>query len=210
MLNTTNYTRTLWSRDAGATPPGTNLYRNHPVYFDHRGAAGTHGVFFLNSNGMDIKTNNTAETGQYLEYNPLGRVFDFYFLAGPSPKEVAMQYAETVGHAAVMPYWGFGFHQCRYGMRDVYELAAVVANYSLANIPLEVRSGEAVTFGAALNILQTMWTDIGEEPSNYLWLVSRYCREADVHRLHAVSKSLYAGSAPLPAKSHATPCRVPA
>lgn len=140
MLNTTNYTRTLWSRDAGATPPGTNLYGNHPIYFDHRGAAGTHGVFFLNSNGMDIKINNTAETGQYLEYNTLGGVFDFYFLAGPSPKEVASQYAQTVGYAAMMPYWGFGFHQCRYGMQDVYEVAAVVANYSLANIPLEVCS----------------------------------------------------------------------
>jgi len=143
MLNTTNYTRTLWSRDAPNTPPGTNLYGNHPVYFDHRGQDGTHAVFLLNSNGMDIKINNTAETGQYLEYNTLGGVFDFYFLAGPTPKEVASQYADTVGTPARQSYWSFGFHQCRYGMQDVYEVAAVVANYSIANIPLE-----------------TMWTDI--------------------------------------------------
>lgn len=133
----------LWSRDAYLIPPGTNLYGNHPVYYDHRGSAGTHAVFLLNSNGMDIKINNTAETGQYLEYNTLGGVFDFYFLAGPSPKEVAAQYSEVVGKPALQPYWGFGFHQCRYGMQDVYEVASVVANYSAANIPLE-----------------TMWTDI--------------------------------------------------
>lgn len=133
----------LWSRDAYLVPPGTNLYGNHPIYFDHRGSDGTHGVFLRNSNGMDIKINNTAETGQYLEYNTLGGVLDFYFISGPTPKQVAVQYSEVVGKPAMQPYWGFGFHQCRYGMQDVYEVAAVVANYSVANIPLE-----------------TMWTDI--------------------------------------------------
>ncbi|OTA70412.1 glycoside hydrolase family 31 protein [Hypoxylon sp. EC38] len=142
MLNTTDYIRTFWSQDAYSVPEGANLYGNHPVYYEHR-ESGTHGVFFLNSNGMDIMINNTAESGQYLEYNTLGGVFDFYFVAGPSPVEVAQQYAEIVGTPAMMPYWGFGFHNCRYGYQDVYEVAEVVYNYSQAGIPLE-----------------TMWTDI--------------------------------------------------
>ncbi|KAL2023098.1 hypothetical protein VTK56DRAFT_3704 [Thermocarpiscus australiensis] len=141
-LNTTNYIRTLWSQDAYGIPNGANLYGNHPVYFEHR-KSGTHGVFFLNSNGMDIKIDRTAQSGQYLEYNTLGGVLDFYFVAGPSPIEVARQYAEIVGAPAMVPYWGFGFHQCRYGYRDVFEVAEVVYNYSVARIPLEV-----------------MWTDI--------------------------------------------------
>lgn len=70
MLNTTNYTRTIWNRDAYLVPAGTNLYGDHPVYFDHRGANGTHGVFLLNSDGMNIIIDNTD--GQYLEYNVLG------------------------------------------------------------------------------------------------------------------------------------------
>ncbi|TKA79243.1 hypothetical protein B0A55_06265 [Friedmanniomyces simplex] len=119
----------------------TNLYGDHPVYFDHRGANGTHGVFLLNSNGMNIVIDNID--GQYLEYNTIGGVLDFYFMAGSLPVEVAQQYSEVVGKSAMMPYWGFGFHQCRYGMQDVYEVAEVVANYSAAGIPLE-----------------TMWTDI--------------------------------------------------
>jgi alpha-glucosidase len=134
----------LWSRDAYEVPTGTNLYGNHPIYFEHRESNDeTHGVFFLNSNGMDIKINDTAETGQYLEYNTLGGIFDFYFLAGPTPIEVAQQYSQVIGTPVMMPYWSFGFHQCRYGMQDVYEVADVVFNYSAADIPLE-----------------TMWTDI--------------------------------------------------
>lgn len=111
-LNTTDYIRTLWNRDSYGVPPGTNLYGSHPFYVEQR-ESGTHGVFLLNSNGMDVFINNTEEAGQYLEYNTLGGVFDFYFLAGPSPIEVAKQYAEVVGLPAMQPYWSLGFHQCR-------------------------------------------------------------------------------------------------
>ncbi|WEW54663.1 glycosyl hydrolase family 31 protein [Emydomyces testavorans] len=142
-LRTTNYTRALWNRDAYGIPSGTNLYGSHPVYFEHRGSKGTHGVFLLNSNGMDIKIDKSRQGRQYLEYNVLGGIIDLYFLAGPSPIEVASQYAEIVGLPAMIPYWGFGFHQCRYGYRDIFDVAEVVYNYSQANIPLE-----------------TMWTDI--------------------------------------------------
>jgi alpha-glucosidase len=56
-----------------------------------------HGVFLSNSNGMDIKINQTAQDGQYLEYNTIGGVLDFYFLSGPAPADVARQYAGVVG-----------------------------------------------------------------------------------------------------------------
>ncbi|RTE78490.1 hypothetical protein BHE90_007025 [Fusarium euwallaceae] len=141
MLNTTNYTRTIYTRDSYGVPQGQNLYGAHPIYFDHRDK-GTHGVFLLNSNGMDIYIDKKAGK-QYLEYNIIGGVLDFYFIAGPSPRDVARQYAEITQLPLMTPYWGLGFHQCRYGYRDVYEVAAVVANYSSQNIPLE-----------------TMWTDI--------------------------------------------------
>ncbi|KAG6808712.1 hypothetical protein H0H92_003164, partial [Tricholoma furcatifolium] len=142
-LPTENTTLTLWSRDAYGIPVGTNLYGNHPVYFEHR-TTGTHGVFLLNSNGMDIKLNDTDGTTT-LEYNVIGGVLDFYFLAGSTtdPAEVARQYAEVIGTPAEVPYWSFGFHQCRFGYKDYVNVAAVITNYSEAGIPLE-----------------TMWTDI--------------------------------------------------
>lgn len=107
-LNSTDYTRTIWNRDAYGVPPGTNLYGTHPLYLDHRVGGGDHGVFLLNSNGMDIKMDQSDTGKNYLEYNTLGGVFDFYFLAGSSPQDVTRQYSEVAGLPAMMPYWGFG------------------------------------------------------------------------------------------------------
>ena len=156
-LNTSDYTHTAWNRDAYGTPSGTNLYGTHPIYYDHRGENGTHAVFLLNSNGMDFKINDTD--GQYLEYNTLGGVLDFYFLAGPSPVEVAQQYSELSQKSALQPYWGLGFHQCKYGYRDVYWVAEVVANYSTAGIPLETMwTGACTLFSCATIILTCFQT----------------------------------------------------
>jgi alpha-glucosidase len=118
-LPTNNYTRTMWSRDAYGVPNNTNLYGNHPIYFEHR-PTGTHGVFLLNSNGMDIKINQ-SDAGPSLEYNIIGGVIDFYFLAGSTsdPVQVSRQYAQVVGTPAEVPYWSFGFHQCRFGYKSV-------------------------------------------------------------------------------------------
>ncbi|KAJ5098342.1 hypothetical protein N7532_005343 [Penicillium argentinense] len=109
LLNTTNYTRTLWNRDAFEIPAGTNLYGSHPIYIEQR-ETGSHGVFLLNSDGMDIKINQTEYGEQYLEYNILGGIFDFYFLAGPSPKEVHRESA-TINSSSKSPgkiiVWGW-------------------------------------------------------------------------------------------------------
>ncbi|KAK0710424.1 glycosyl hydrolases family 31-domain-containing protein [Apiosordaria backusii] len=141
-LPTTKYTRTLWNAESPMIPARSNLYGAHPVYFDHRGKSGTHGVFLLSSNGMDIKLDATDQGQQYLEYNAIGGVLDFYFLAGPDPADVSKQYAEVVGLPALVPYWALGFHQCKYGYKKIDDVAQVVANYSAAGIPLETMWGD--------------------------------------------------------------------
>ncbi|KOS19918.1 putative alpha/beta-glucosidase [Escovopsis weberi] len=141
-LQTTDYIRTFWNQDAYGTPNNANLYGTHPFYVEQR-STGAHGVLLLNSNGMDVVIDKDASGKQYLEYNTIGGVLDFYFIAGPTPTQVSQQYGQLVGFPALQPYWGLGFHQCRYGYQDAFEVAEVVQNYSISNIPLE-----------------TMWTDI--------------------------------------------------
>jgi len=138
-LDETNTTRTLWSRDAYGIPRGTNLYGNHPVYFEHRPYGGTHGVFLLSSSGMDVKLRSDYESATTLEYNVIGGVFDFYFLAGSEtdPAEVARQYAQVAGTPAEVPYWSFGLHQCRYGYKG-----ALYFTFSFLDSEVVSESGE--------------------------------------------------------------------
>jgi alpha-glucosidase len=138
-LDASNTTRTLWSRDAYGIPRGTNLYGNHPVYFEHRPSGGTHAVFLLSSSGMDVKIRagdggESATATTTLEYNVIGGVLDFYFLAGSEsePAEVARQYAQIAGTPAEVPYWSFGLHQCRYGYQGAFFLLGSASASELA------------------------------------------------------------------------------
>lgn len=125
---------TLWNTDAGV-PLDSGLYGSHPFYLATRDSPDSaHGVFLLNSHGMDVVLRPGV-----LEYRVLGGTLDFYILAGPTPYDVMTQYSEVVGKPAKMAAWTFGFHLCRWDGEwvSIDRMRKVVETMKEKNIPLE-------------------------------------------------------------------------
>nr|CAD7441095.1 unnamed protein product [Timema bartmani] len=125
---------TMWNRDQS---PGenTNLYGTHPFYLAMEASGNAHGVFLFNSNAMDVLLN----PGPTLTYRTVGGILDMYFLMGPTPADVVKQYTELIGRPFIPPYWGLGFHLCRYGYADLADTKAAMTRTQDAGIPLDTQ-----------------------------------------------------------------------
>ncbi|KAF8154898.1 glycosyl hydrolases family 31-domain-containing protein [Crassisporium funariophilum] len=135
--------QTMWARDV-ADPVDENVYGSHPMYLEHRfnpetNTSQSHGVFLLSAAGGDILLLTPPSSKVSLvEYRMIGGVLDFYFFSGPTPNSVIEQYGALVGLPTWQPAWGFGFHLCRWGYKDIADTREQVTKMREANIPLEV------------------------------------------------------------------------
>ncbi|XP_040438110.1 lysosomal alpha-glucosidase isoform X2 [Falco naumanni] len=131
----TAWTRvTLWNRDMAPTAQ-VNLYGSHPFYLGMEDGGLAHGVFLLNSNAMDV----LLQPSPALTWRTTGGILDFYVFLGPDPKSVVRQYLDVVGFPFMPPYWGLGFHLCRWGYSSTDITRQVVDNMTAARFPLDVQ-----------------------------------------------------------------------
>ncbi|KAF1998665.1 glycoside hydrolase family 31 protein [Amniculicola lignicola CBS 123094] len=161
-----NFTATIYAADVG-DPIDRNLYGSHPFYLDTRyyetgskrlvknaanpgkghnghhgekgsgGGAGyesrSHGVYLRNLHGQEVLLQPDSIT-----WRTLGGSIDLFFFEGPSQVEVTKQYQiSAIGLPALQPYWGFGYHQCRWGYQNWTVLRGVIDDMKAFNIPLE-------------------------------------------------------------------------
>ena len=63
-------------------------------------------------------------------------VLDFYFFTGYSPDDVIGNYHDLIGRPTMPPYWALGFHQCRWGYKDLQEVKEVVSNFASNNVSM--------------------------------------------------------------------------
>lgn len=96
------------------------------------------GVFSLNSNDQDILINKYQDKSMKVTYKMVGGIFDFYIFYPGNAYEVIKQYHELIGRPYLIPKWSLGYHQCRYGWRNLEKVKDVVKKFEENDLPLDV------------------------------------------------------------------------
>ena len=134
---------TIWNRDLpGVIDDGRagakNTHGAHPMYLMREKSGLFHIVYLRNSNGMDVLLDRNNET-EIITYKLTGGVIDLKFFIGneKSPEEVVKMYHQYLGGYFIQPFWSFGFHQCRWGYRDLSMIKKTLTNYHEYGMPLD-------------------------------------------------------------------------
>lgn len=125
----------FFARDEGPFSPDVNLYGVHPFYMVVERDGNAHGVFFLNSNAMEI----TIQPHPAITFRSIGGIFDFYIFLGPTPEDVVKQYLNLVGFPTMPPYWSLGFQMSKWGYGNVTYLRDIIEETINAKIPMDVQ-----------------------------------------------------------------------
>jgi lysosomal alpha-glucosidase len=74
-----------------------------------------------------------------LTFRSIGGIFDLHFFLGPTPDEVVQQFTEVIGKPFLPPYWSLGYHQCRFGYKNLSRTEQVLEQTVKAKIPIDTQ-----------------------------------------------------------------------
>ena len=146
---------TIWPNDTTLTyrdkrTGGYNLMGHQPIGL-HRTEKGLYvGLVFLNTNAQDVVIQKpnilsylTFSKKVSLEHRTIGGIIDYYITIGKTADEAISKIHKIIGRPAIPPFWGLGWHQCRWGYHSSNNLKEVKKYYDRYELPLE-----------------SLWTDI--------------------------------------------------
>jgi len=118
-------------------PPGNNMWGSHAFYLMHLHNPNLFaGVFILNSNPMDFRIRHVGMQTQ-VDHILIGGALDAFFFQGGSAEEVIQNYHYVIGKPAALPFWGFGYHHCKWGYRGTEHMQIVQQGFENNNIPID-------------------------------------------------------------------------
>lgn len=103
-------------------------YGHQPVYLARSTNTKLyHLAYFKNTFGLQINSINNSEE---IVYHSVGGTIQFILVLGDkNPEEVLQRYHAYIGGSYIPPFWGLGWHQCRWGYKSSQILRDVVKKY---------------------------------------------------------------------------------
>ena len=130
-----NQAFTLWNTDIGPQESIDPLYKAIPFFL---GVSGTrsYGLFLDNTWRTWFDFGKQARDAVF--FGSDGGPLDYYFLYGPTPKQVVESYAYLTGTPPLPPLWAFGFQQSRYSYTPESQVREVAKRLRADAIPSDV------------------------------------------------------------------------
>jgi alpha-glucosidase len=134
-MNRRNRSFTNWNTDEyGWQESSDPLYKTIPFFIGLRKGT-AYGVFF------DSTYRSTFDFGKespdYFSFGAEGGELNYYFFAGPEPKEIVEAYTAMTGRAPLPPLWTLGYQQSRYSYYPEARAREIVKTLRDKKIPAD-------------------------------------------------------------------------
>jgi alpha-glucosidase len=126
---------TLWNTDVGPQESTDPLYKSIPFFL---AINGTHSYGIFLDNTWRTWFDFGKQTRDAYSFGAEGGPLDYYFLYGPSPKQVVEGYAYLTGTPPLPPLWSLGFQQSRYSYAPESQIREVATRLRTDRIPSDV------------------------------------------------------------------------
>lgn len=126
---------TLWNTDVGPQESTDPLYKSIPFFL---AINGTHSYGIFLDNTWRTWFDFGKRTRDVYSFGSEGGPLDYYFLYGPSPKQVVEGYAYLTGTPPLPPLWSLGFQQSRYSYAPESQIREVATRLRTDRIPSDV------------------------------------------------------------------------
>ena len=126
---------TLWNTDVGPQESVDPLYKSIPFFLAIHETR-SYGIFLDNTWRTWFDFGKSARDAY--AFGAEGGPLDYYFIYGPSPKQVVENYAYLTGKPPLPPLWALGFQQSRFSYFPESQLREIATRLRNDRIPSDV------------------------------------------------------------------------